>query len=63
MHTIMDTPKEEPRKEVVEPAARKVEVDEDYDNNSEDEKRGAAGQKASPNGSLQSTKQEAQSAH
>lgn len=63
MHTIMDTTKEEPRKEVVEPAARKVEVDEDYDNNSEDDKRTGAAQKASPNGSLQSTKQEPQSAH
>lgn len=62
MHSMMNMPKEEQRKEVVEPAARKVEVDEDYDNNSEDEKRGAA-QKASPNGSLQSTKQEPQSSH
>ena len=38
MHTLFDTPKEE-RKEQIEPAARKVEVDEDYDNNSEDDKR------------------------
>lgn len=57
MHTIMDMPKEEPRKEIVEPAARKMDVDEDYDNNSEDDKR-----KASPNGSV-NTKQEPQSAH
>lgn len=63
MHSIMDMPKQEPRKEVVEPAARKVEVDEDYDNNSEDDKRTAAVPKASPNGSLHSTKQEPQSAH
>lgn len=63
MHSIVDAPKEEPRKEVVEPAARKVEVDEDYDNNSEDDKRAGTGQKASPNESLKSAKQEPQSAH
>ncbi len=38
MHTILDVPKDD-RKETAEPAARKMEVDEDYDNNSEDEKR------------------------
>jgi len=38
MQSILDGPKEE-RKEHVEPAARKVDVDEDYDNNSEDDKR------------------------
>ncbi|KAJ9651904.1 glucose repression mediator protein [Neophaeococcomyces mojaviensis] len=58
MQSIMDlAPREEPRKEIVEAAARKVEVDEDYDNNSEDDKRATA-RKASPNGSLHSTKQE-----
>ena len=56
LHTIMDAPKEEARKEIDEPAARKVNVDEDYDNNSEDDKR-----RASPNGSI-TTKQEPQSA-
>ncbi|KAK6377282.1 glucose repression mediator protein [Lithohypha guttulata] len=58
MHSILDmSKKDEPRKEINEPAARKVDVDEDYDNNSEDDKR-----KASPNGSV-ITKQEPQSAH
>ena len=38
MHTILDEPKPA-RKEDEEPAARKMDVDEDYDNNSEDEKR------------------------
>ena len=41
MHTILDTPKDD-RKENAEPAARKMEVDEDYDMNSEDEKRAAS---------------------
>ncbi|RJE16642.1 hypothetical protein PHISCL_11021, partial [Aspergillus sclerotialis] len=36
--SILDGPKED-RKEQVEQAARKVDVDEDYDNNSEDDKR------------------------
>ena len=51
VHSIMDTSKPEPetRKEPApEAAARKVDVDEDYDNNSEDDKR----MKASPNGSI-----------
>ena len=38
MHANLDGPRED-RKENAEPAARKVEVDEDYDMNSEDEKR------------------------
>ncbi|EXJ57830.1 uncharacterized protein A1O5_12388 [Cladophialophora psammophila CBS 110553] len=38
MQSILDAPKED-RKEQVEQAARKVDVDEDYDNNSEDDKR------------------------
>jgi general transcriptional corepressor CYC8 len=38
MQSILDGPKDE-RKEHVEQAARKVEVDEDYDNNSEDDKQ------------------------
>lgn len=51
MASILElAPKEETRKEVVEPAARKVEVDEDYDNMSEDDKR-VAQAKPSPNGS------------
>ena len=62
MHTIFDAAKED-RKEHNEPAARKMEVDEDYDNNSEDDKRalGSAGPKSSPpNGILNSVpKQEA----
>lgn len=61
MHSIMGTPKPEEqsqRKEIQEAAARKVDVDEDYDNNSEDDKRG----KPSPNGSIVA-KQEPQSAH
>ena len=41
MHTILDGPKED-RKENAEPAARKMEVDEDYDMNSEDDKRGGS---------------------
>lgn len=60
MHTIMGTSKSEEqsqRKEVQEAAARKVDVDEDYDNNSEDDKRA----KPSPNGSI-APKQEPQSA-
>jgi hypothetical protein len=47
MHSIMDAPKEE-RKEHMEQAARKVDVDEDYDNNSEDDKRTAGGAVNSP---------------
>lgn len=49
MHSMFEAPKDE-RKEHVEPAARKVEVDEDYDNNSEDEKRalGSGGARNSP---------------
>ena len=49
MHTMFDAAKDE-RSEHVEPAARKVEVDEDYDNNSEDEKRalGSGGTRSSP---------------
>lgn len=38
----IEPPKEE-RKENVEPAARKMDVDEDYDNNSDDEKKGGSG--------------------
>jgi hypothetical protein len=38
MQSILDGPKDE-RQEHVEQAARKVEVDEDYDNNSEDDKQ------------------------
>ena len=49
-------PKEEPRREINEPAARKVDLDEDYDNMSEDDKR-----KNSPAGGV--AKQEPQSAH
>jgi general transcriptional corepressor CYC8 len=41
MHTILDGSKED-RKENIEPAARKMEVDEDYDNNSDDDKRGGS---------------------
>ena len=41
MHTILDGPKED-RKESAEPAARKMEVDEDYDMNTEDDKRGGS---------------------
>ncbi|KAJ4587872.1 glucose repression mediator protein, variant 2 [Exophiala dermatitidis] len=44
MQSILDGPKEAPQQEHVEQAARKVDVDEDYDNNSEDDKRAAAGQ-------------------
>jgi len=61
MHTIMGTPKPEDqphRKEIQEVAARKVDVDEDYDNVSEDDRRA----KHSPNGSI-APKQEPQSAH
>ncbi len=49
MHSMFETQKDE-RKEQTEAAARKVEVDEDYDNNSEDEKRamGSGGVKNSP---------------
>lgn len=38
----VEPPREE-RKEAVEPAARKMDVDEDYDNNSEDDRRGGSG--------------------
>lgn len=38
MQSILDAPKDD-RKDHVEQAARKVDVDEDYDNNSEDDKR------------------------
>ena len=38
MQSILDAPKDE-RKEHIEQAARKVDVDEDYDNNSEDDKQ------------------------
>lgn len=38
MQTILDGPKDD-RNENTEPAARKMDVDEDYDNNSEDDKR------------------------
>ena len=48
MHSILDGPKDD-RKEQVEQAARKVDVDEDYDNNSEDEK-----QRGPPSGSVNS---------
>ena len=53
MHSIFDAAKEE-RKEHVEPAARKVEVDEDYDNNSDDDKRalGSAGARSSPQSAM-----------
>ena len=57
----MGTPKPEEqtqRKEIQEAAARKVDVDEDYDNNSEDDKHS----KPSPNGSI-APKLEPQSAH
>lgn len=57
MHANDNNKEEQQRKEIDEPAARKVNVDEDYDNNSEDDKR-----KASPNGSV-TAKQEPQSAH
>lgn len=56
MQHIMEMPKEEPRREINEPAARKVDLDEDYDNMSEDDKR-----KNSPAGGV--AKQEPQSAH
>ena len=49
MQSILDGPKEE-RKEHLEQAARKVDVDEDYDNNSEDDKRAAAAAMSSPQG-------------
>lgn len=47
MQTILDGPKED-RKEPVEQAARKVEVDEDYDNNNSDDDRRATGPQTSP---------------
>jgi hypothetical protein len=47
MQSILDGSKED-RREQVEQAARKVEVDEDYDNNSEDDKRAAPGAMSSP---------------
>ena len=37
----MMEPQQEQKQELIEAAARKVDVDEDYDNNSEDEKRAA----------------------
>ncbi|KEF57442.1 glucose repression mediator protein [Exophiala aquamarina CBS 119918] len=49
MQSILDGPKED-RKEHLEQAARKVDVDEDYDNNSEDDKRAAAAAINSPQG-------------
>lgn len=62
MQSILDGPKEE-RREQVEQAARKVEVDEDYDNNSEDDKRAATGAMSSPSAPVPppttATKQEA----
>jgi general transcriptional corepressor CYC8 len=48
MQSILDGPKDE-RKEQVEQAARKVEVDEDYDNNSDDDK-----QRGPPSGAVNS---------
>lgn len=47
MQSILDGPKDE-RPEHVEQAARKVEVDEDYDNNSEDDRRAGTGPMSSP---------------
>lgn len=47
MQSILDAPKDD-RAEHVEQAARKVEVDEDYDDNSEDDKRPAPGAMSSP---------------
>ena len=40
---IQEAPKEERKPDTVEPAARKMDVDEDYDNNSEDDKKGGSG--------------------
>jgi hypothetical protein len=54
MHSLFEAAKEE-RKEHVEPAARKVEVDEDYDNNnSDDDKRalGSGGARSSPQNTM-----------
>lgn len=42
MQSILDAPNKDERKEHIEQAARKVDVDEDYDNNSEDDKQRAA---------------------
>ena len=49
MQTMFDAAKND-RTEHVEPAARKVEVDEDYDNNSEEDKRamGSGASRSSP---------------
>lgn len=41
---------EEERPDVQEPAERKVEVDENYDDDGEDVKRGSQNEKQSPNG-------------
>ena len=56
MSTILDGPKQE-RHEPDEPAARKMDLDEDYDNNSEDDKRGSgpATGTATKNSPMQST--------
>ena len=57
MATILDGSREE-RKEPAEAAARKMDVDEDYDNNSEDDKRagsGTASGTATKNSPIQST--------
>ena len=53
MHSLFEGQKEE-RKEHAEPAARKVEVDEDYDNNSDDDKRamGSGGARSSPQNTM-----------
>jgi general transcriptional corepressor CYC8 len=53
MHSMFEGQKEE-RKEHAEPAARKVEVDEDYDNNSDDDKRamGSGGARSSPQNTM-----------
>jgi hypothetical protein len=54
MHPLYEAAKEE-RKEHVEPAARKVEVDEDYDNNnSDDDKRvlASGGARSSPQNAM-----------
>jgi len=47
MQSILDGPKDE-RKENIEQAARKMDVDEDYDNNSEDDKRAPTAVMSSP---------------
>jgi general transcriptional corepressor CYC8 len=50
MQTMFEPAPKEDRPDPVEPAARRVEVDEDYDNNSEEEKRntGSGGARVSP---------------